>query len=288
VKNWVVAAALVVIIALGAGAGYLSGTENGHTTTNGGTTTNGNTNTNGGTTTLQDYGVEFVQESNCQYESLVVPWGVVINESTVTQPSNATLPLSYAATSLSGNSSYSTIRFSLPDGTYTYSVIPSGFDGQEQTGNVTVDGSGLVVPVTEFITAMGCSSSSSQQTVTTTVTTTVAGSCPSATTEEYPSSGFIAEVSYQGPWNATISTYSAFATTPAYLLSTCHYGGNGTAYVYVAPPNPNGEQTVLVSGQKLDSGGGNLTVTVSYGVASRSNSTASPFGTATTFYSTAP
>ena len=113
-------------------------------------------------------------------------------------------------------------------------------------------------------------------------------SCPSATTEEYSPSGFRVEVSYQGPWNATISTYSAFATTPAYLLSTCHYGGNGTAYVYVASPNPNGEQTVLGAAHKLDSSGGNLTVTVTYGAASRSNSTTSPYGSAETFVSTAP
>ena len=128
----------------------------------------------------------------------------------------------------------------------------------------------------------------SQEIAMNTITTTITGSCPSATTEEYTPSGFRAEVSYQGPWNATISTYSAFATTPAYLLSTCHYGGNGTAYVYVASPNPNGEQTVLGAAHKLDSSGGNLTVTVTYGDASRSNSTTLPLGSAVTFVSTVP
>jgi hypothetical protein len=121
-----------------------------------------------------------------------------------------------------------------------------------------------------------------------TVTTTITGSCPLATTEEYPPTGFRVEVSYQGPWNATISTYSAFATSPAYLLSSCQYGGSGTVYVYVASPNPNGEQTVMGAGHKLDSSGGNLTVTVTYGAVSRSNSTTLPFGLAETFVSTAP
>jgi hypothetical protein len=39
---------------------------------------------------------------------------------------------------------------------------------------------------------------------------------------------------------------------------------------------------------KLDSSGGNLTVTVTYGAVSRSNSTTLPFGSAKTFVSTAP
>jgi len=114
-------------------------------------------------------------------------------------------------------------------------------------------------------------------------------SCPKATAQ-YGSGDFVVEVSYQGPWNATVSTYSAFATAPAYLLSACQYGGNGTAYVSVASPNPNGEQTVLVTAHKLDSSNGNLTVTVTYGGTppGRSNSTTLPFGSAMTFVSTAP
>jgi hypothetical protein len=93
---------------------------------------------------------------------------------------------------------------------------------------------------------------------------------------------FRVEFSYQGPWNATVSTYSALATSPAYLLSSCHYGGSGTAYVYVVPPNPNGEQTVVGVAHKLDSSNGNLTVTVLYGAYPRSNSTTLPFGSAMT------
>ena len=118
-------------------------------------------------------------------------------------------------------------------------------------------------------------------------TTTSTVQCPTASTQEY-SSDFDVEISYQGPWNATVSTYSAFATTPAYLLLTCHYGGSGTAYIGVSSPNPNGEQTVMGAAHKLDSSNGNMTVTVTYGAGSRSNSTTSPFGSAMTFVSTAP
>jgi hypothetical protein len=121
----------------------------------------------------------------------------------------------------------------------------------------------------------------SQEIAMNTITTTITGSCPSATTEEYTPSGFRAEVSYQGPWNATISTYSAFTTTPAYLLMTCHYGGSGTAYIYIPSLDPNGLQTVVGAAHKLDSGNGTLTVTVTYGGLSRYNSTALPFGSTT-------
>jgi len=128
---------------------------------------------------------------------------------------------------------------------------------------------------------------SSREIAMNTVTTTITGSCPKANAQ-HGSGDFEVEVSYQGPWNATVSTYSAFNTTPAYLLSACQYGGIGTAYVSVASPNPNGEQTVVGAAHKLDSSNWNLTVTVTYGAGSRSNSMTLPFGLATAFVSTAP
>jgi hypothetical protein len=106
------------------------------------------------------YQLEFVQESNCPYGSWVYPWGVMLNGETLTQPSNATLPLSYSNAHLTSNSSYSTISFSVPNGVYSYAVVPTGFAGK-QSGNVTVSGSNVEVEVWSFITAMGCSTSAS-------------------------------------------------------------------------------------------------------------------------------
>jgi hypothetical protein len=122
---------------------------------------------------------------------------------------------------------------------------------------------------------------SSRGTAMNTTTTTITASCPSATTEEYTPSGFRVGVTYQGPWNATVSTFSTPATTPGYLLSSCRYGGIGTAYVYVPSLDLNGLQTVVGTAHKLDSGNGTLTVTVTYGGLSRYNSTTLPFGSAT-------
>jgi hypothetical protein len=111
--------------------------------------------------TSQLYQVEFVQESSCPYGSWLFPWGVMLGSQTVVQPSNATLPLSYSESHLTSNSSYSTIWFSLPNGTYSYTIIPNDPTGSAQSGNVTVDGTSVVVQVYAFVVSIGCSSSTS-------------------------------------------------------------------------------------------------------------------------------
>ena len=113
--------------------------------------------------TPQLHRVEFLQESNCPYGVWLVPWAVVLDNQTVVQPSNATLPLSYNTSHLTYDSNYSAIWFSLPDGTYSYTILPKNFYGLEQSGNVTVDGSDVVVQVSAFVTAMGCSSTTTAQ-----------------------------------------------------------------------------------------------------------------------------
>ncbi len=111
------------------------------------------------TRTSQLYQVEFLQESNCPYGSWLYPWGVMVGNQTIVQPSNATLPLSFNGNHLTGESSYSTIWFSLPNGTYSYTTIPDDSLGSAQSGIVTVDGGDVVVLVYAFVTAEGCSSS---------------------------------------------------------------------------------------------------------------------------------
>ena len=78
---------------------------------------------------------------------------------------------------------------------------------------------------------------------------------------------FTVEVSFQGPWNATVQTFSAFDKAPTHLKSTCHYAGSGVGFIFVAPWNPNGEQTVAVDAHKLDSSDGNMTASVTWGAA---------------------
>jgi hypothetical protein len=116
--------------------------------------------TNSGTSRL--YQVEFSQESNCPPGSWLVPWAVVLDDQTIVQPSNATLPLSSNGIfHFTGDSNYSTIWFSLPNGTYSYTILPDYSLGSHQSGDVTVDGSNIMVQVYAFVTANGCSSTSS-------------------------------------------------------------------------------------------------------------------------------
>ncbi|MDG6978152.1 MAG: hypothetical protein JRN58_03665 [Nitrososphaerota archaeon] len=106
--------------------------------------------------------MEFSQESNCPVgPGWLFPWGVVLNGETLTQPSNATLPVSYTGAHLTSDRNYSIISFFLPNGTYSYTIVPTDPFSREQSGDVTVDGSRIDVQVWSFITAMGCSSTTS-------------------------------------------------------------------------------------------------------------------------------
>ena len=127
-----------------------------------------------------------------------------------------------------------------------------------------------------------------------TVTTTVSVSCPTSFSSPpiiIPGSGgsfFVVAVSFHGQWDAVVTTYSALEPSPVYLQQTCGYAGNSTAYVGFPSWNSSGEQSVRVTAYKLASGNGNMTVSIGYGAALRSNSTISPFGSVTAFLGTAP
>lgn len=123
--------------------------------------------------TSQLYQLEFVQDSNCGYASYHLPWGIVLdNSTTVVKPSNTSLPLAYdSQTSVShSDSNYSTITFSVPNGTYSYTIIPKDPFNRIQSGNVTVDGGDVQVGVWEFVTAMGCTTSTTIETYTSSTT----------------------------------------------------------------------------------------------------------------------
>ena len=147
-RNGVVAALLVVAVLAGTAAGYFIGSSR--------------QSTEALTLTTTSYQLEFIQESNCPCGSWLVPWAVVLDGHTaVVQPSNATLPLSYAGGHLTPDSNYSIIWFSVPDGTHDYTILPKNFQGEEQNGTVTVNGGDVEVKISSFITAMGCSTTTS-------------------------------------------------------------------------------------------------------------------------------
>lgn len=99
---------------------------------------------------------------------------------------------------------------------------------------------------------------------------------------------FTVKVSFRGQWNATVSTYSALDTNPAYIHTAKCYYGTGNASMYVVPWNSGGEQTVVVIAQKLDPSHDNLTASVTWGAAIRTNNTISPYGSVTVSIGTVP
>jgi hypothetical protein len=170
-------------------------------------------------TTSQLYQLEFLQESNCPYGSWLFPWAVVLNNSSViVQPSNATLPVTYdeAPISLTSDINYSTIWFSVPNGTYNYTVLPKDPFNAEQSGNVTVDGTDVEVQVWEFITAMGCSSTTTTTSATTTVTATIL--VATTTTIVSTISGTITTITTTVPGTATTITSASSTGVNSGLL----------------------------------------------------------------------
>ncbi len=91
--------------------------------------------------------VEFIQQGVCSDpEVWLAPWAVSLNNVTIVRPSNATLPLSESSFGAGpSGENYSTISFSVPNGTYNYTVYPRSFLGE--TGIVTVDGSDVLITV---------------------------------------------------------------------------------------------------------------------------------------------
>jgi hypothetical protein len=170
----------------------------------------------------QLFRVEFQQESRCPYGVWLVPWGVMMDNQTVVQPSNATLPLAYSATHLSYNSTYSTIWFSVPEGTYGYSILPNDSYGQGQQGNVTVDGSNILVQVTAFFTEMGCSSTTTIAGTTVTVTQTLTTTASQATTTYIPptSNCIILPITVTTTTTVTVESPPATSTTTTTVTTT--------------------------------------------------------------------
>jgi hypothetical protein len=179
-------------------------------------------------TTSQLYQLEFVQESNCYYGSWLFPWAVVLDNSTVVvQPSNATLPLTYGGTHLTSNSNYSTIVFSVPNGTYNYAVVPNDPFNPEQSGNVTVAGSDVQVEVGEYITAMGCSSTTTITSSTSTLTATIL--VATTTTIVSTISGTVTTITTTMPGTATTITSTSSIGVSSGLL----YGVAAVAVIFI-------------------------------------------------------
>jgi hypothetical protein len=171
----------------------------------------------------QLYQLEFVQDSNCPYGVWRLPWAVVLNNSTiVVQPSSAplsslTYPGNYSLSpeqQLAGSEgNYSTISFSVPNGTYDYTIVPKDPFNREQSGSVTINGGDAEVEVWEFVTAMGCTTS------TATITTIIGAISTSSTTATTTIISTYISTSISTTTNST-ALYGVAAVAVVFIIAT--------------------------------------------------------------------
>ena len=101
------------------------------------------------------YEVVFNDAGNCPPPPLTYPasWAVSLNNKTIVEPPSAGFPLPAYPELGPAFRNYSMITFSVPDGTYHYTVYPQT-EFYLQSGTVVVNGSDVVVPV-EFSLEIG-------------------------------------------------------------------------------------------------------------------------------------
>ena len=74
------------------------------------------------------------------------PWAVILNGHTIASPRNASLPIpNTTIETIQKDDNFSVVGFYVPNGIYTYGVVPTGFLGQN--GTVTIDGADTIVTV---------------------------------------------------------------------------------------------------------------------------------------------
>ena len=136
----------------------------------------------------------------------------------------------------------------------------------------------VVIGAGIFASTLFGTATTTSQTATTTPTTST--SCaPSNDLAPPRNFAFNVAVNYTGQWNATAEGYSG--TTPAFI--EC-YTGNGAGLFYLSDWDQGGQATLQVVAQKADSGGGNLSISITFGATNsmtETNSTSLPRGSAT-------
>jgi len=98
-------------------------------------------------TSRRMYVLAFTQEGACSPPIWGAPWAVVLNgHIIVASPHNASLPIPNTEIEVNqSDASFSVIGFYVPNGVYTYGVVPTGFLGQN--GTVTINGADTMVAV---------------------------------------------------------------------------------------------------------------------------------------------
>ena len=170
---------IVIILIVGFGV-YLNATFN--------TASSSSSSIVGGTTTSpstgRDYQVTFNQIAACKAFPPAfwgIPWSVTIGNTTMVEPPGTPLPLNNGG-SVQGtfDEALSNITFNLPNGTYSYVVSPTFEFFTPDSGNVTVAGSNVTVPIeysgtscSEALTTSSSSITSASQSANTSTTSAI-------------------------------------------------------------------------------------------------------------------
>ena len=132
---------VVVVLILGVGTILVAmSTQNGSSSSHGSSSQNSNS-------SGQLYQVTFQQVGACSPEFWGIPWSVTIDGVTEVQPPGTQLPISNSTLYGTTNETYTSIVFSLPNGTYNYRVSPSNFFFTPDSGSISVSGSDLTVKI---------------------------------------------------------------------------------------------------------------------------------------------
>jgi hypothetical protein len=121
-------------------------------------------------TRVRVYGVTFQQVRDCGQFN-IMPWAVTFNGLTEVEPSNQSIPLpTNSFSTIVPNQNLTRIAFSVPSGTYNYTVIGGAVGGGElytgsgmTSGTIHVNGSDVLVSVGVWL-SITCTSSGTAQT----------------------------------------------------------------------------------------------------------------------------
>lgn len=141
---------VIFLLALGLGAGFVLSTRMPSTTTTTTTSVQTTTVSSSGQQASRLYELVFNQTGFfCSSVAYASPWAVSLNnKTTIVEPASATAPIQESGVEEYSPSfkNTSVIIFSVPNGTYSYTILPKSVF--QQSGNITVSSSDQVVRVT--------------------------------------------------------------------------------------------------------------------------------------------
>ena len=149
--------------------------------------------TTGGDDSSDHHYVVFQQIGACSPEFWGIPWSVTIGNVTEVQPSGTPLPLNNYGLSGTLDKNLTIIVFSLPDGTYHFSVSPSAGFFTPQSGTAVVNGTDVLVDVA--YTGTSC--------LATTTSISAQGSAREFRVT-FTQSGACSPLAYVAPWSVTL------------------------------------------------------------------------------------